>query len=148
MKTYITKVAKTIGNVLGFRKTKQPTPDTVPVVVTAYSQPHVLTMRMAEENMTHGETVLGNISPVRIESFIDAKGEKRVIMYFCPMQELEILKRVEKGDGGCLPGIATVKDLTFPKDSVQGLYNLKNVKVTSNGTLQVHATAETQWELV
>ena len=116
---------------------------TTPVVITSYSQPHVLQQRMKEEKLTHGETVTANISPVRLEN---AYG--KMVMYFCPMQTIEILKHTTPGDGGNIPIQATVDGLSVPGVQKPGLYTLKNVQITSNGTIQVTATAKTEWEVV
>lgn len=116
---------------------------TTPVVITSYSQPHVLQQRMKEEQLTHGETVTVNISPVRLEN---AYG--KMVMYFCPMQTIEILKHTTPGDGGNIPIQATVDGLSVPGAQKPGLYTLKNVQLTSNGTIQVTATAKTAWEVV
>lgn len=116
---------------------------TTPVVITSYSQPHVLQQRMKDEQLTHGETVTVNISPVRLEN---AYG--KMVMYFCPMQTIEILKHTTPGDGGNIPIQATVDGLSVPGAQKPGLYTLKNVQLSSNGTIQVTATAKTAWEVV
>ena len=112
-----------------------------PVMITAYSQPHVLHQRMKDEKMTHGQTVTANLSPVRLENSYG-----KMIMYFCPMQRIEILKTINKGDGGRLPDQAIVEGLHVPDDLKPGFYSLKNVTLTSNGTMQVKATDHTTWE--
>jgi len=111
------------------------------VTTTSYSQPHVLQERMREERLTHGETVTANISPVRLEN---AHG--KMIMYFCPMKTMEILETIEAGDGGRIPSDVIVEGLNLPLDFKPGLYKLKNVIITSNGTMQVKATNKTVWE--
>jgi hypothetical protein len=113
------------------------------VVITAHSQPHVLHQRMKEEKLMHGKTVTANISPVRLEN---AYG--RMVMYFCPMKSIEVLHTINEGDGGSLPAEAKVEGLTVPTGLEGGYYTLKNVTLTSNGTMQVRATEETTWELV
>ena len=118
---------------------KKPTP----VVITSYSQPHVLHQRMKEEKLTHGETVTANLSPVRLEN---AYG--KMVLYFCPMKSIEILQTISSGDGGSLPADAKVEGLTVPDGCEPGFYTLKNVTLTSNGTMQVRATEETVWEFV
>jgi hypothetical protein len=114
-----------------------------PVGITAYSQSNVLQQRMREEKMTHGQTVKANLSPVRLEMSYG-----RMIMYFCPMKSIEVLKTLSMGDGGSLPPEAKVVDLNIPNCFRPGLYTLKNVTLTSNGTMQVNATSETAWEPV
>lgn len=116
---------------------------TAPVTVTSYSQPHVLQQKMKEEKLTHGETITANISPVRLEN---AQG--RMILYFCPMKTIEILQTVTPGDGGAIPGQAVVEGLAVPENANGGFYALKNVKISSNGSIQVIATEETTWEMV
>jgi hypothetical protein len=112
-----------------------------PVVITAYSQPHVLHERMRDEKMTHGQTVMANLSPVRLENSYG-----KMIMYFCPMKNIQILETISNGDGGSLPAQAKIEGLSVPPDFKPGFYNLKNVTLTSNGTMQLKATNETTWE--
>lgn len=114
-----------------------------PVVITSYSQPHVLQQRMKEENLKHGDRVTANISPVRLEANFG-----KMVMYFCPMQAIEITKMIEKGDGHPLPAEAIIDGLEVSGNMKPGLYMLKNVELFSNGTMQVLATANTQWVAV
>jgi hypothetical protein len=113
------------------------------IFVNSYSQPHVLRAKMKEKQMTHGEEVMANISPVRLEGI-----SEKVAMYFCPMENLDVVAKIKDGDGQDIPMVATVKGLSVPADFKAGLYALKNVRITSNGTLQVAATAETKWEMI
>jgi len=128
-----------------FRNADAPADDKgpTPVVITAHSQPHVLQQRMKEEKLTHGKTVTANISPVRLEN---AYG--RMVLYFCPMKTIEVLHTINEGDGGSLPAEAKIEGLTVPTTLQPGYYALKNVTLSSNGTMQVRATEETAWELV
>jgi len=135
--------AQFFANLFGAKGQPSESVKTTPVVITSYSQPHVLQQRMKEEKLTHGETVTANISPVRLEN---AYG--KMVMYFCPMQTIEILKHTTPGDGGNIPIQATVEGLAVPDTQKPGLYTLKNVQLTSNGTIQVLATAKTAWEVV
>src|SRR5438105_10605964 len=96
------------------------------VVITSYSQPHVLQKRMKEEKLSHGETVTANISPVRLESTYG-----KMILYFCPMQNIEVMEHITAGDGGSLPSEAIIEGLTVPGTCKPGLYTLKNVKLSS-----------------
>lgn len=114
-----------------------------PVGITAYSQSNVLQQKMREEKMTHGQTVTANLSPVRLEMSYG-----RMIMYFCPMKSIEVLETLNTGDGGSLPSEAKVADLSIPNRFRPGLYTLKNVTLSSNGTMQVIATNKTSWEPV
>lgn len=110
------------------------------VTVTSSSQPHVLREKMQDEKMSHGQTVRANLSPVRLEMAFG-----RTVMYFCPMKKLEIIELVEGGDGGGIPAQAKVEGLSIPSILNSGYYDLKNVILTSNGTIQVIGTSETTW---
>ncbi len=135
--------AQFFANLFGAKGSPSESIKTTPVVITSYSQPHVLQQRMKEEKLTHGETVTVNISPVRLEN---AYG--KMVMYFCPMQSIEILTHSNPGDGGNIPIQATVDGLAVPGNQKPGLYTLKNVQLSSNGTIQVIATSKTEWEVV
>src|SRR6266700_3123276 len=104
------------------------------VIVISSSQPHVLQQKMNEEQLTHGETVGVNLSPVRLEREFG-----KMILYFCPMKTIEITETISEGDGGSIPGLAKVEGLTIPKHFKTGYYALKNVTLTSNGKIQVSA---------
>jgi hypothetical protein len=134
--------ASLFGNIFG-AKGKAPAP-TTEVRITSYSQPHVLRQRMQEEQLTHGETVTANISPVRL----DRMYSEEPVLYFCPMKKLEVLNVVASGDGGSLPVEAALEGFSVPKDLAPGLYKLCNVTLTSNGKMQVKATSETTWEKI
>ena len=118
----------------GARESKQ-------VIITSSSQPEVLQKRMREEKLSHGETVTANLSPVRLE-----KSRGKMVLYFCPMKSIEVLETVAAGDGGSIPDQAKVEGLTIPDNLKEGFYKLKNVTLTSNGTMQVKATDKTTWE--
>ncbi|HJS54747.1 MAG TPA: hypothetical protein VJ765_09395 [Chitinophagaceae bacterium] len=114
----------------------------IPVTITSYSQPHVLQQRMREEKLTHGETVMANLSPVRLENSFG-----NIVMYFCPLKTIEVLSTSVIGDGGEIPRQAVVEGLKVRKNLTPGLYTLKNVQLSSNGCMQVLATRGTEWEL-
>lgn len=118
-------------------------PQSSPVTLTSFSQPHVLQTRMKEEQLSHGGTVKANLSPVRVDMDHGA-----VVMYFCPMQNLQVLEVIAEGDGGNIPAEVKVEGLIIPSACRSGLYDLKNVEVTSNGSIQVKQTRETKWEYI
>jgi hypothetical protein len=131
------------GKLFGTRKPADiASPAPRQIMITAYSQPHVLQQRMKDERLTHGETVMANLSPVRLEV-----ENGRMVLYFCPMRTIEILETVSDGDGGAIPGLVKVDGLVGPDSGKPGFYSLKNVTLTSNGTMQVKATEQTQWEV-
>lgn len=111
-----------------------------PVVITSYSQPHVLQQRMKEEKLSHGDRVTANLSPVRLESNFG-----KMVLYFCPMQSIEVMDRLETGDGAALPPEAIINGIEVPGNFKPGLYSLQNAELFSNGTLQVNATKDTKF---
>jgi hypothetical protein len=131
------------GNLFGAKGKSIESEKSTPVIVSSYSQPHVLHQRMHQEKLTHGETVTANISPVRLENSYG-----KMLLYFCPIQTIEIIEKMNAGDGGCLPVEATIEGLTVPSHYKPGLYSLKNIVLSSNGTMQVIATEKTSWETV
>lgn len=122
-----------------FLSEKKPEPQkSTPVVITSYSQPHVLQQRMKEEKLTHGQTVTANLSPVRLESNFG-----KMVMYFCPMQNIEVINEITPGDGGSIPHEAIIVDFNIPAGTKPGLYTLENATLFSNGTMQVIANKDT-----
>lgn len=116
---------------------------TIPAVLTSYSQPHVLQQRMKEANLTHGDRVKADISPVRLESNFG-----KMVMYFCPAQTISVHKKLEAGDGGSIPCEAIIEGFQLPANIKSGLYDLKNVELFSNGTMQVIAGPNTVFEAI
>lgn len=113
------------------------------VMITSSAQPHVLREKMKEKELSHGETVTVNMSPVRLEAAFG-----KMLLYFCPMEDLEVIEKITAGDGGDIPHSAIVEGLNIPSDFRSGLYALKNVRLSSNGSIQVMASADTTWEKV
>jgi hypothetical protein len=98
---------------------------------------------MKEAKLTHDEKVIGTLSPVRLESNFG-----KMVMYFCPVDHLQVTERISAGDGGSLPAEAVAIGLSVPTDLKPGLYDLKNVEIHSNGVMSVKATPKTEWKLV
>jgi len=114
-----------------------------PVTITSFSQPHVLQTRMKEEKMSHGGTVKANLSPVRLDMDHGAP-----VMYFCPMHRIHVLEVLAEGDGNTIPAQAKIEGFSVPANYKSGLYDLENVELTSNGTIQVKATEKTTWKFL
>jgi hypothetical protein len=113
------------------------------VTTTSSAQPHVLREKMREKQLSHGETVKASISPVRLEAALG-----KMYLYFCPLQTIEVHETLSPGDGGEIPAEVVVEGLTVPPGCKPGMYTLKNVKISSNGTMQVIADSKTTWETV
>ena len=114
-----------------------------PVTITSFSQPNVLQTRMKEEKISHGGTVTANLSPVRLDMHHGG-----VVMYFCPMKDLQVLEVIAEGDGASIPAQAKIEGLSVPADFKSGLYELEHIELTSNGTILVKATEKTSWKLI
>jgi hypothetical protein len=112
------------------------------VTATSSAQPHVLRQKMKEQQLTHGETVKATLSPVRLESV-----SGKAYVYFCPMETVLVHEKITPGDGGDIPPDVIVEGLVVPAGQKAGLYTLKNVKLSSNGTMQVMASENTSWEV-
>jgi len=135
-------IASLFSNLFGAKKDYTPASErTSEVIITSYSQPHVLQQRMQAEELTHGETITANLSPVRLENHMG-----KMVLYFCPMKNIEVLQTINEGDGGSIPSEAIIQNLTIPSNLKSGFYKLNNVILTSNGTMQVKATGKTTWE--
>jgi len=131
------------ANLFGSKGNVEKPETSTEVYTTSMAQPHVLREKMKEKELSHGETVKANLSPVRLES---AYGKMQ--MYFCPMKGVEILEKISPGDGGEIPESVVVAGLMVPPGLKDGLYTLKNVNLSSNGSIQVMANAETTWEQI
>lgn len=112
------------------------------VFLNTYSQPHVLQQYMREERLTHGQRITADLNPVRLER----DGAGRIHMYFCPLQIINTKEVLVDGDGGRIPDEAILKGIKIPANLAPGLYQLKNVELFSNGTMQVIATEQTKFE--
>jgi hypothetical protein len=150
MNKYIQKLVHFASSVLG---NKKEIPSVVPMqgedaFTSCHSQPHMLRSHMGGHHMTHAETVTATLERVRVEPDIKMNGERVAHVYFCPLQAVKITKRLKKGDGKAIPADVTLKGIAMPKNFGAGYYNLKNIVLTSNGTIQICATADTEWELV
>lgn len=106
-------------------------------------QPYKLQHAMVQQRLTHDQTVLADIKGVRITN------ESNVpVMYFCPMSGIEIHKQISPGDGKMIPEQVALEGITIKKGFKSGIYDLKSVKLYSNGKIQVIATAGTKLERV
>ena len=83
------------------------------------------------------------MSPVRLDMHHDS-----VVMYFCPMKDLQVLEVIAEGDGNAIPAQAKIEGLSVPTDFKSGLYELTHIELTSNGTILVKATDKTSWKFI
>ncbi len=107
--------------------------------VMVNSQPDMLKYRMSNEEMTHGQTVRADLQNIRVGQPAE-KGIPVAAVFFCD-SDLKVLKTLEEGDGNSLPDKVTVNNL---KVNMPGHYDLKNVLITSNGSINVTVDKETE----
>ncbi len=102
---------------------------------------------MAYAGMSHDQAVIADIPSVRIR-----KEGKSAKMYFCNMGYLQVKEVINNGDGKTIPSDVKLHGVKISKELLEkdrdAYYNLKNVKLYSNGTIQVIATSETKFEKV
>jgi hypothetical protein len=106
-------------------------------------QPYRLAGKMREVNLSHDQTVLADVNNVAV---IDEHGKP--VMYFCNIRNVQIHKELSPGDGDRLPETVELNGIKIPKGFKTGSYNLRNVKLYSNGAIQIIATAGTKVERV
>lgn len=100
------------------------------------SQSHMLRRRLQEAGFTHGESARVTLSGVALE---DHKEDPQV--YFCEVGPVKVVEQLEEGDGKPLPDEAVLSDLSF---SSNGLHQLENVIIRTNGRMMVEADAKTK----
>ncbi|MDP3975016.1 MAG: hypothetical protein Q8P88_01880 [Candidatus Jorgensenbacteria bacterium] len=99
-----------------------------------FHQPEMLRKAMSLEAMRHGDEALATIRNVRVDPAPGAFAAKGML-YFCDIERLRIEHPLMRGDGKPLPDeVELVGDFRVPEP---GYYNLRNVKISSNGRLQV-----------
>ena len=116
------------------------------IIVGENSQPNRLKFQMDHAGLKHGDRVIADVNHIQL---YPARGEKFQV-FFCGTQSVEVKKRLEEGDGKEIPMHVTVKGLTGVNLRGTGInyYNLKNVMLYSNGTIQITGTKDTIVELV
>jgi hypothetical protein len=115
------------------------------VKLNEFSQPYVLQKRMEQAGLKHGDTVIADIKNVRV----DSHNSITPVMYFCPTNQVEVKQKLQTGDDYWLPDVARIiGDLKISGNRGDGLYHLRNVKLHSNGTIQIIAMEETFFEPV
>lgn len=127
---------KIFGIQIGKRKS-------IPIQIDSSSQPYVLRRRMEEAHMTHDQTVIADIPNVQV------RNEKGVpSLYFCTAGRLLIQEKITPGDGHPIPNDIALENISIDEGFKTGYYDLKNIKLYSNGSMQVIATAKTKFERV
>ena len=117
------------------------------VSVDASSQASVLASYMGMAGLSHDQAVIADIPAVRVR-----KEGKSTKMYFCNMNRLHVKEVINNGDGKVIPSDVKLHGIKISRELLEkdrdAYYDLKNVKLYSNGTIQVIATSETKFEKV
>jgi hypothetical protein len=106
--------------------------------VTSYSQSERLRERMAQADVRHGQEIRADLPGIRVEAmgrnWFIGKPSRHGVVFFCTMGPITIRETTTPGDGGPLPSNVILEGLEIP---AEGIYNLKDVLVQSNGDLRV-----------
>jgi hypothetical protein len=103
------------------------------VRVTAQSQPHRLRERLEEVAVSHGEEIRADVRNVRVTASAGAP-EGVGVAFFCNMAPLSVRQVLTRGDGGPLPAELDLTGLEVP---YAGVYDILNVRLSSNGAMRV-----------
>lgn len=116
-----------------------------PVTIDGSSQIDVLNFRMSHQGFTHDQTALVDLENVKVR---DEEGD--VVMYFCDMRPIVVREQISVGDGKPVPHGLKLEKVRIPKELLKErgkMFNVRKVKLHSNGTMQIIATAGTIFEL-
>ncbi|HEV8355225.1 MAG TPA: hypothetical protein VGQ17_00490 [Gemmatimonadales bacterium] len=98
--------------------------------VASVSQQDRLRAVMARDAITHGQTVRADIEHVEVSR----KFHGKELVFFCGIQGLRVRETVRPGDGHPLPDEVAVTGLAVERE---GLYNVRNALISSNGRIEV-----------
>jgi hypothetical protein len=117
--------------------------------VTSYSQAERLRERMAQADVRHGQEIRADLPGIRVEAmgrnWFIGKPSRHGVVFFCTMGPITIRETTTPGDGGPLPSNVILEGLEIP---AEGIYNLKDVLVQSNGDLRVIIDGDSRVEPV
>ena len=106
--------------------------------VTSYSQSERLRERMVQAEVRHGQEIRADLPGIRVEAmgrnWFIGKPSRHGVVFFCTMGPITIRETTTPGDGGPLPSNVILEGLEIP---AEGIYDLKDVLVQSNGDLRV-----------
>jgi len=93
---------------------------------------------MAQADVRHGQEIRADLPGIRVEAmgrnWFIGKPSRHGVVFFCTMGPITIRETTTPGDGGPLPSNVILEGLEIP---AEGIYNLKDVLVQSNGDLRV-----------
>jgi hypothetical protein len=115
--------------------------------VTPGSQVHRLRERVEQAEVRHGQEIRADLPGVRVMArrhWFTGRPIPKGDVFFCTMGPVRVREVTSAGDGQPLPEGVTLQGLEVPEE---GIYDLLNVLVQSNGDLRViidNASAVTQ----
>lgn len=131
---------------------KDITSKTDDIQVSSASQPHVLAVRMRQAGLAHNDEALVDIKNVRVikGKLEEDQPSNTTTLFFCPVQDIVIKKRIKPGDGQYIDDRlkVTLEGIRAPKPVLRkqdGVYNLEGVILCANGSITVKATSKTKW---
>ena len=116
------------------------------IVITNQSQPEVLKKKMEEKGIAHGQTTIVDLKKVKVSPLENSLSME---MRFCFMEGIDCKTVLSEGDEmHTLPRTVTVHRGLRIHNRLPGFYNLKNVILSSNGSIHIQETENTEWEAV
>lgn len=100
------------------------------------SQCHKLRSRLEEAGFTHGESARVHLPGLALQD-----SQEGLRGYFCRVGRIQVIERLEEGDGKALPEEADLRGIVFPG---KGLHCLENAVVRSNGRMRIEADEKTE----
>ena len=113
--------------------------------LSVHSQAARLRERMEQADVKHGEELRVDLTGVRVmaggREWLSPWRPERAEVFFCTMGPVRLRKVAISGDDGPLPTTVTLDGLEVPGE---GVYDLLNVLVRSNGDLRLIVDEATQ----
>src|SRR6266581_740835 len=117
------------------RVTRKEDGDMLRPEVAPVSQTERLKAAMATSSITHGQSVRADIERVEVS----ARAYPKELVFFCGIRNVKVRKTLEPGDGGPLPAEVSVTGLAVDGE---GLYDIRNALIRSNGRIEVTIDSE------
>ena len=106
--------------------------------VTSHSQAHRLRERVEQAKVRHGQEIRADLPGVRVmvqgRNWFTGRPGSKAEVFFCTMGPVRVREVKTAGDGAPLPENVTIEGLEVVGE---GIYDLINVLVQSNGDLRL-----------
>lgn len=111
-----------------------------PILITETEQPYQLVRHLKEAGIKHEDLVRVDIPNMEVKT-VPMLGVKGI--FFCKVQEISVLKKLGRGDGGELPESVIIHGLHIGSLR-EGTYDLSNVLVHPNGANNIYLDDESK----